>query len=117
MANFWSDLSAALVPGIVTLFGTLLTLILARLSNLARERWGIEVEARHREALHSAIMSGIQAALARGLTGQAAVSAAINHATVSVPDAIRKLPQATPAVLSSIAEAKLREAIGRVVQP
>lgn len=114
MSNFWSDISAALVPGILTLFGTLLTMIISRLSLLAQERWGIEVEARHREALHSAIMSGIQAALARGLTGSAAVTAAISHASTSVPDAIRALPQATNTVLTSIAEAKLREALARV---
>ena len=35
----------------------------------ARARWGIEIEARHREALHSALMTGVRHALARGAAG------------------------------------------------
>ncbi|UXU74345.1 MULTISPECIES: hypothetical protein [unclassified Paracoccus (in: a-proteobacteria)] len=111
MDSFWSDISAALVPGVLTLFGTVMTLIISRLANMAEESWGIDIEARHRAALHSAIMSGVRSALARGLDGNAAVSAALAHASASVPDAIRKLPQATPEVLTSLAEAKLREAL------
>ncbi|QFQ88252.1 hypothetical protein F8A10_12100 [Paracoccus kondratievae] len=114
MNSFWSEISVALVPGLVTLFGTLLTIILDRAAAVARSRWGIEIEARHREALHSAIMSGVRSALARGLSGDAAVRAAISHASNSVPDAITALNPAS-GVLRSIAEAKLREAAGQVI--
>lgn len=110
MDSFLSDLSAALVPGLITLFGTVLTILINRASAVARERWGIEVEARHREALHAAIMSGIQSALSRGLTGRAVIGAAMEHASVSVPDAIRKLTPG-PGVLQAIAEAKLNEVL------
>lgn len=113
MNTFWAELSAAIVPGLVALFGTIGTIIINRAARVAQDRWGIEIEARHREALHSAIMSGVLAALARGLTGQAVIQAARVYAQDSVPDAIRGLPQATEKVLASIAEAKLREALSR----
>lgn len=112
MDSILSDLSVAVVPGLITLFGTVLTILLNRASAVARERWGIEVEARHREALHAAIMSGIQSALSRGLTGRAIIGAAIEHAGASVPDAIRKL-EPSPGILQAIAEAKLNEVLGK----
>lgn len=102
-----NDILAATMPALITLFGTALTIILNRAASAARERWGIEVEARHREALHSAIMSGVQAALLKGVARSEAVEAAVTYAKKSVPDAIRNLSP-SPDVLKSIAEAKLR---------
>ena len=65
------------------------------------------------EALHSALMSGVRAALMRGLSGPEAVEAAIIHASGSVPDAIKALkPDA--GVLTRIAEAKLRDAMNEL---
>lgn len=111
MDALWNDISAAVLPALVTLFGTVMTIILNRAAAAARERWGIEVEARHREALHSAIMSGVQAALLRGAKRGDAIEAAITYARKSVPDAIGKLAPG-PDVLKSIAEAKLRAVLG-----
>mgnify|MGYP007078755858 CR=1 FL=1 len=73
-------------------------------------RWtGREIEARHREALHSALMTGARIALQRGLKPQAAVDMAIGYARTSVPDAIRELDP-NEAVLTSRARAVLEEA-------
>lgn len=115
MQNLLAELSAAVLPALVALFGTIATIIINRASNVAQERWGIEIEARHREALHSALISGIRAALSRGLSGDAAVKAAINHASNSVPDAITALNPAS-SVLKSISEAYLRAEIGSVTE-
>lgn len=115
MNSLWTEISGAILPGLVTLFGTILTILIGKAASVAQERWGIEVDAGHREALHAAIMSGIQAALLRGLTGSTAVEAAIRHAQSSVPDAIGKLAP-KPEVLVSIAEAKLREAAARAAE-
>lgn len=104
-----SEIFAALAPFIVTGFGTVLTILLTRLTTTLRVRWGIEIEAKHRDALQMAVMSGIRAAVSRGLTGRAAIEAALKHAATSVPDAIEILKPAE-GVLASIAEAKLREA-------
>lgn len=109
MSSFWTEIAGAILPGLVTLFGTILTILIAKAASVAQERWGIEVDAGHREALHAALMSGIQAALLRGLTGGEAVEAAVRHAQSSVPGAIAKLSPG-PGVLTSIAQAKLREA-------
>lgn len=113
MNSFWTEISGAILPGLVTLFGTVLTILIGKAASVAQERWGIEVDAGHREALHAALMSGIQAALLRGLTGGAAVEAAVSHAQSSVPGAIAKLAP-SPGVLTSIAQAKLREAAALV---
>lgn len=105
-----NDMLTAAMPALLALFGTALTIILNRAAAAARQRWGIEVEARHREALHSAIMSGVQAALLRGVQPQDAVKAAVVYASKSVPDAMRNLSP-SPEVLQSIAEAKLRDVL------
>lgn len=110
MQSLLTELYTAAVPILIAAFGTILTIVLDRATKVARERWGIEIEATHRAALHSALMSGIRAALLRGLSGADAVEAAIIHASGSVPDAIKALrPDA--AVLTRIAEAKLRDAL------
>lgn len=107
--NFLLDqVFAQLIPIILTALSAILTTVLVRGSGIIKERWGIEIEARHREALHSALMSGIRAALERGDDRTAAITSAINHATRSVPDAISAL-NPSAGVLQSIAEAKLRE--------
>lgn len=93
---------AALEPHIIELVGAVLAAVIGRAAIEAKRRWGIEIEARHREALHSALMTGIRAALGRGLTGQKALDYAIGYAQESVPDALAKLRPAE-AVLQLIA--------------
>lgn len=105
-----SAILPSILPTLLELFGLLLMAWLVRLSLFVKAKWGIEIEARHREALHSAVMSGIRAALSKGLTGQMAVTAAIEHVTASVPDAIAALSPSAD-VLSNLVEAKLREAL------
>lgn len=99
-----------LIPLILQLIGGGLGILLMWAANTARTRWGIEIEARHREALHSALMSGIQSALQRGITGSEAVQAAVWHAANSVPDALLALKPGA-GVLTSIAEAKYRDIV------
>lgn len=97
-------------PVILQVAGTSLAAFLAWAANTARRRYGIEIEARHREALHSAIMSGIRLALARGLDEKKAISAAIRHAQASTPDAVAALKPGS-GVLETIAEAKISEVL------
>lgn len=102
----------ALLPPLLDLAGIALAGWLVRVSLVAKKRWGLEIEARHRDALHAALMTGIRDALANGLTGQQAIDAAIRHARESVPDALASLKQATTRVVTSIAAAKLKEVVG-----
>lgn len=106
-----SEIYSAVLPTLLQLIGVVLAALLARASTVASQRWGIEIEARHREALQSALMSGISAALHRGLTGAAAVDEAILYTTRSVPDALAALNPSAE-VLVSLAEAKLLQATG-----
>ncbi len=110
MKTFLTAVSADLLPVILQLIGVVLAALIARAANTARARWGIEIEARHREALHSALMSGITSALSKGLAPRAAVDAAVSYTFRSVPDAIAALDP-SPDVLSNLAEAKLRQAL------
>lgn len=99
---------AQFLPLILQGISAILGVLLIQGAGIAKQRWGIEIEATHRDALHSALMSGIRAALERGDDRTAAITSAISHATQSVPDAISALNPST-GVLQSIAEAKLRE--------
>lgn len=100
----------ALLPAILPVIGLVITAILQRAAATAQARWGIEIEARHREALHSALMTGITAALSRGLGTRAAIDAALTYAAGSVPDAIAALAPSGQ-TLQELAEAKLLQAI------
>lgn len=110
MHSALAEFLAAILPVVLQLIAAIIGIVLARAAEVARTRWGVEIEKDHRDALHSALMSGIRAALIQGLAGNAAVSAAIRHASRSVPDAIAVLKPAE-GVLINIAEAKLREAL------
>ena len=99
-----------LLPTLLQAIGVTLGIVLMRVAATAKTRWGIEIEARHREALHSAMMSGIRAAISRGVSGPEAISEALKHAATSVPDAISALKPGA-GVLASIAESKLREVL------
>lgn len=109
-----STLQDQLMPIILQLLSAVIGLMIARAANVARDRWGIEIEATHRAALQAAIMSGLQGALMRGLSGQSLIDAAIDHVQSSVPDAVRALKPA-PGVLETIIQARLNEALGATV--
>ncbi|WP_444464249.1 hypothetical protein [Rhodobacter capsulatus] len=92
------------------LLSAIVGLIIAWAAATAKQRWGIEIEGRHREALHSAIMSGVRAALLARLPREAVVSAALDYTRASVPDALKAL-RPDDAVLTRIVEAKLKEVL------
>lgn len=105
----FQELYAAVLPALLQVIGLALSLLLARAANVARVRWGLDIEAAHRDALHTALMSGVRMALERGLRGQTATDAAMAHARESVPDAIRAL-KPSEVVLQNLARAKMAEA-------
>lgn len=108
MQQILQAMYAELLPVLLQLIAAILGMVLLRAAEAARRRWGLEVEARHREALHTALMTGVSAALARGLKGTAAVDAATVYARRSVPDAIAALrPDAV--LMRNLATAKLQQ--------
>lgn len=106
MQSLLTDIYTAVLPTLLELIGAILGIVLLRASAVAKARWGIEIEARHREALQSAVMSGIAAALAKGLKGSDAIDAAVKHVEASVPEALAALKPSAQ-VLTNIAAAKL----------
>ncbi|GGW23921.1 hypothetical protein GCM10011452_09090 [Gemmobacter lanyuensis] len=97
---------AAIAPQLLTAIGALLTVLIGWAADTARRRWGIQIEQAHREALHSAIMTGIKLALQRGMSGPQAAELAVGYARASVPDAIAALG-ARDDVLANLARAKM----------
>lgn len=95
-------------PHILELLGVLLTGIIGWAAAAVRKKWGIEIEARYREALHSALMTGAQLAMKHELTGKAAIDLVLRYIKQSVPDAIGNL-KPSPDVLTDLAKAKLEQ--------
>lgn len=109
LSQILQPLYAELLPVFLQIIAAVLGFVILRAAEAARRRWNIEIEARHREALHRALMSGISAAMTRGLRGSAVIDPALAHARASVPDALAAL-QPEQSVLLALAAAKLREA-------
>ena len=108
MSDILVSILQSTLPHFLEIFGAILTVLIGWAADTARRRWGIEIEARHREALHSALMTGARMAIQRGMTGAGAAELAVGYAQSSVPGAIRAL-QPAPEVLSNLARAKLGE--------
>lgn len=106
-----NEIWEAAAPSVVELTASILMLVLTWASFKARQLFGLNIEARHREALHSAVMSGVRAALEGNLTGADAAQMAVDYARSSVPDAIKYLG-AQDGVLMRLAEAKMQNAFG-----
>jgi len=102
-----------ILPMILLAIGEFLRRLIARLAAGFEARTGVAVDAKAMATLHSALMTGITAALSRGLTGQEAINAGIGHALArGAPDAIRHFGLTTEG-LQTLAEAKLWEAQSR----
>lgn len=103
--DFLDTLLTTAEPLLLEAISLLVGAFLAYVANLIRQRTGLEIEARHREALHSAIMTGVATALrdGPGAGRDAIIDQAITYARQSVPDAIKRL-RPTAGVLERIAD-------------
>ncbi|QBX34575.1 hypothetical protein E4191_07520 [Paracoccus liaowanqingii] len=105
-----SGLIAAVLPQLLEILAVLLMAALTGAAAWAKRKFGIDIEAKHRDALHSALMTGARLAAARQMTGAAATALVLDYARQSVPDALAKLsPPAS--VLKDLAEAKVQEVV------
>lgn len=89
--TFTQELLTAVLPAV----GVLISAVLLYLANLLKKNTGINIEAKHRDALQSALMNGILFALQRGgwVPGQptdGVLAAARAYVESSVPDALTK---------------------------
>lgn len=100
----------AFTPAILEVTGTVASVAITAACGFAMRKWGIEVEAKHREALHSALMTGARAAIGQGILGKEAAVYGIEYAKKSVPDALRKTSP-TGQVLADLAMSKVEMAM------
>lgn len=98
---------AQLVSGAITI---LIGAIYAEIRSVARARLGIEMEQIHREALHSALLSGALAVIDTELDKDKMVQAVLDYAENSVPDALAWLEPSLE-TLTSLALSKIEVAL------
>jgi hypothetical protein len=111
-SNIIAQVVAAILPLIVTALLTWAAILYARIT-------GKELEAKHREALQSALTNGLNWAIQQVLSGKlskdgtvpesqkaAVVAKAQQYVTSSVPDAVRKF-QLSQTTMEKLIEAKL----------
>ncbi|MFQ6756879.1 hypothetical protein V6Z72_21300 [Cereibacter sphaeroides] len=107
-ASTGSDLLTALTPSLLDLAGVVLTALIG-LATVRFQRWtGIQIEARHREALHSAIMTAARVAVARGLTRDVATEFVAAYVRAAVPDALKRLSPSAE-TMDALVRSKLLE--------
>ncbi|WP_246195207.1 hypothetical protein [Paracoccus litorisediminis] len=107
-AGPFDTIISVIAPSSAELIGAVLTAFIGWLALMLRQRFGIEIEARHREALHWALYTAAQLAMAQKLTGPAAINLIKGYVIRSVPDAMASLNPSTQ-VLTDLAKAKLEQ--------
>jgi hypothetical protein len=114
-------LYATIRPYLADLIGLAAVAVIGVLAKLIKDKFGIDIEARHREALHSAAVSGINVALSK-LDDKAGsitidvknklIADALNYAIKAAPDAIKHFGlDAQRDKLKAIIESKLQIAL------
>lgn len=107
-------------PVLVDLLLTLILAIIAWLMRKLPERWRLDIEARHREALHRALDTGIGLAIDTMqkhptiAAPDMAIGTVLDYVERSVPDALRKLAPSR-AHLENMARAKLQQRVDAIV--
>lgn len=111
MKELLLDFASAVAPIALDLLSGLVLALIGWAAATINRKTGIEIEEKHRLALHSAVMSGLKAAFAQGITSRAAlVTFASEYVAASVPDAVKKL-KTSGDVLPDLIESKIMDAI------
>lgn len=109
-----SDVINTVMPDVLKIVSVVLMFILGWVLKWIRAKTGIDIQAAHRESMHSALMTAARLAVARQLTGQAAMSLILEYVRKSVPDALASL-KPSPDVLKELAESKLQAALAEQI--
>lgn len=110
--------NAELQSLVIGLIGLLLTYVLNRATAAFTLATGIQIEARHREALHEAIRSGVESAVLHGPNVAIGTLKAhvVQHLRESVPDAMKALAPGD-GVLDRLIERYAHEALNKIGEP
>lgn len=98
----------AVSPHALEIVGIGVSLVIGWASTQAARRFGLDIEKRHRDVLHQALMTGARLALAKQLTAAAAIDLILGYVKTSVPGAVGKL-NPPRSVLEGLAKAKLEQ--------
>lgn len=106
-------INTLIAPYLPDLIWAAITALIGYAVTLIKAKTGIEIEAKHREALHSAMTTGALLALAKlgiGADKAALAESAVDYAKTSVPDAIKKLSPSDD-TLANLAVSKLQSVL------
>lgn len=111
LTNLFPDLTPLLIEALALILSS----AIAAAALAVRKHFGVQVGQALQRDLHTALMSGIKAALEDGREAAAdvLVDEAIRHARESVPDAFQAL-KPSEAVLRRLARGKIAEAVRQV---
>jgi hypothetical protein len=105
----------ALMPYVVAAVGAIISICVALITKYVHDKFGIDIEAKHRDALHSALLTGTTAALSHlgDRVGaipidvrKEVVRDAVLYAEQSVPDALKHF-NITPEILAEMIQSKI----------
>lgn len=98
----------ALLPLVATLAATIIPLLAAFIAERFRQWTGLEMEARHREALQSALANA-----ARMIVAGATKQAGVEYVLSSVPDALRAFKIDDDLRIEGLLEPHIKSGLGK----
>lgn len=113
----WLLVQPHLTEIVIITFGAILSWVGALGAAVLRrigQSVGLQIEEKHRAALHQAILTGVNQALAKQMDSKDAASAAVDHALLSVPDAIGALTKGVKAKTKAERQKAVREVLLRI---
>ena len=101
-------MDATTINLILGILAPILTALIGWAAAAISRKAGLEIDAKHREALQSALLNGARLAMSKQLTRQAAVDLVLSYVKDSVPGALEHFTPSTK-VLTDLAEAKIEQ--------
>lgn len=108
-------INTLIAPYLTDLIGAIVTALLGYAVTLLRARFGIEIDAKSREALHSALTTGALLGLAKlGISAdkENVATLAVDYAKSSVPGALARLAPSDE-VLTNLALSKVQQIVNK----
>lgn len=99
-------IAAEMRPYLNEAISVLIAALIAWVATTVKRRFGIDIQAKHRDALHTALSTGSMLAIDRKLTGAEARALVLDYLQRSVPDALRALAPGG-GVLADLVDARL----------
>lgn len=113
--DYLNQLLTDLLPSLITALSVLVGAVITWGARVFSEKTGLDIEQKHRDALHSAIMSGVNAALTDGpqAARETIIDQAIAYVEGAVPDALEKLGPSN-FILRKLVEGKVNDILNQL---